>query len=78
MIERRFLVIWRVLESRSSHGVIFVSHDLDIGAAIDDLLITWAASDAEEWQNQAGAFTQRVKMVFFAPCLNSSLYLPNF
>ncbi len=44
----------RFLESRSSPGVIIVSQDLDIGAAIDDLLIIWAASDAEEWRNQLG------------------------
>jgi hypothetical protein len=44
----------RFLETHSSPGVILVSQDLDIGAAIDDLLTIWAASDAEEWRNQLG------------------------
>jgi hypothetical protein len=44
----------RFLESQSSPGVILVSQDLDIGAAIEDLLIIWAASDADEWRNQLG------------------------
>lgn len=44
----------RFLESHSSPGVIIVSQDLDIGAAIEDLLIIWAASDADEWRNQLG------------------------
>ena len=42
------------LESRSSPGVIIVSQDMDIGAAIEELLIIWSASGAEEWQNQLG------------------------
>jgi hypothetical protein len=44
----------RFLESQSSPGVIVVSQDLDVGAAIEDLLIIWAASDADEWRNQLG------------------------
>jgi Domain of unknown function (DUF5615) len=44
----------RFLETRSSAGVIIVSQDLDIGAAIEDLLIVWAASDIAEWRNQLG------------------------
>jgi len=44
----------RFLESHSSPGVIIVSQDLDIGAAIEDLLIIWASSDADEWRNQLG------------------------
>lgn len=44
----------RFVESHPSPGVILVSRDLDIGAAIDDLLIIWAASDADEWRNQIG------------------------
>jgi len=27
---------------------------MDIGAAIEELLIIWSASGAEEWQNQLG------------------------
>jgi hypothetical protein len=34
--------------TQSSPGVIIVSQDLDIGAAIEDLLLIWAATDAEE------------------------------
>jgi hypothetical protein len=44
----------RFLQTHSSPGVIIVSQDLDIGAAIEDLLIIWAASHADEWQNQLG------------------------
>ena len=44
----------RFLRTRSSPGVIIVSQDLDIGAAIDDLLLIWAATDAEEWAGQLG------------------------
>jgi hypothetical protein len=44
----------RFLEGHSCPGVIIVSQDLDIGAAIEDLLIIWAASDADEWRNQIG------------------------
>lgn len=44
----------RFLEGNTSPGVIIVSQGLDVGAAIEDLLIIWAASDAEEWRNQLG------------------------
>jgi hypothetical protein len=44
----------RFLEQRSSPGVIIVSQDLDIGAAIEDLLLIWAATDAEEWIQYLG------------------------
>jgi hypothetical protein len=44
----------RFLESHPSPGVILVPQALDIGAAIEDLLIIWAASDADEWRNQLG------------------------
>ena len=44
----------RFVESYSSPGVIIVSQELDLGAAIEDLLIIWAASDTEEWRNQLG------------------------
>jgi uncharacterized protein DUF5615 len=39
-------------ERRSSPGLIIVSQDLDIGAAIEDLLLVWAATDADEWVDQ--------------------------
>ena len=44
----------RFIDERTSPGVIIVSQDLDIGFAIEDLLIVWAASDAAEWRNQLG------------------------
>jgi hypothetical protein len=31
-----------------------VSKALGVGAAIDDLLLIWAATDAEEWRDQLG------------------------
>ena len=40
------------LKNSSSPGVIIVSQDLDIGSAIEDLLIIWAASDAAEWRDR--------------------------
>jgi hypothetical protein len=44
----------RFLEESSSPGVILVSQDLDIGSAIEDLLLIWAASDAEDWRDNIG------------------------
>ncbi|MEO8372973.1 MAG: DUF5615 family PIN-like protein [Candidatus Solibacter sp.] len=44
----------RFLEERSSPGVIIVSQELDIGAAIEDLLLIWATTDAEEWIEHLG------------------------
>jgi hypothetical protein len=44
----------RFLESRSSPGVIIVAQDLDVGAAVEDLLLIWAASEAEEWRDKLG------------------------
>ena len=44
----------RFLEKRSSPGIIIVSQDLDIGAAIEDLLLIWAATEANEWLNHLG------------------------
>jgi hypothetical protein len=44
----------RFLDDKSSPGLIIVPQDLDIGLAIEDLLIVWAASDAEEWRDKAG------------------------
>jgi hypothetical protein len=39
---------------RSSPGLIIVSQDLDIGAAIEDLLLLWAATEAAEWVDRIG------------------------
>jgi hypothetical protein len=44
----------RFRETRSSAGIILVSQDLDIGSAIEDLLLIWAATDSEEWANHLG------------------------
>lgn len=44
----------RFRETRSGPGIIIVSQDLDIGAAIEDLLLIWAATDAAEWVDQLG------------------------
>lgn len=44
----------RFCETRSSPGLIIVSQDLDIGAAIEQLLMIWLATDAEEWVGHLG------------------------
>jgi hypothetical protein len=44
----------RFRETRPSPGIIIVSQDLDIGAAIEDLLLIWATTDATEWLNHLG------------------------
>jgi hypothetical protein len=44
----------RFRETRSCPGIIIVSQDLDIGAAIEDLLLIWVATDAEEWVDLLG------------------------
>ncbi len=44
----------RFLETHSSPGLIVVPQDLEIGPAIEDLLLTWAATEAEEWHNLLG------------------------
>jgi hypothetical protein len=44
----------RFLESQSSAGVIIVSQDLDPGAVVEDLLLIWAATNAEEWRDRLG------------------------
>jgi hypothetical protein len=44
----------RFREERSSPGLIIVSQNLDIGAAVDDLLLIWTATDAGEWVDHIG------------------------
>jgi hypothetical protein len=44
----------RFLETHNSPGLIVVSQECDIAAAIEDLLLIWAASDSEEWQGKIG------------------------
>ena len=42
------------LSTRSSPGLIIVDQELDIGRSIEELLLIWAATDIEEWQDQIG------------------------
>jgi hypothetical protein len=44
----------RFRETRSSPGLIIVSQDLDIGSAIEDLLLIWMATEAREWTDCIG------------------------
>lgn len=44
----------RFIENESSPGVIVVAQDLDIGAAIEALLLIWSATDSQEWIDQMG------------------------
>ena len=44
----------RFVQTQPCPGLIVVSQELDIGAAIDDLLLIWVASDSEEWQDKIG------------------------
>jgi len=44
----------RFLIGRSSPGLIIVPQDVEIGDAIDDLLLIWAATEAEEWRDKVG------------------------
>jgi hypothetical protein len=40
--------------TRHSPGLIIVDQDLDIGRSIEELLLIWAATDIEEWQDTVG------------------------
>lgn len=44
----------RFRAARSSPGLIIVSQDLDIGAAIEELLLIWVVTESEEWVDQLG------------------------
>jgi hypothetical protein len=41
----------RSIEKQASPGLVIVSQELDIGRAIEELLLVWAASEAKEWEN---------------------------
>jgi len=41
----------RFIKTQASPGLVIVSQELDIGQAIEELLLVWAASEAEEWGN---------------------------
>jgi predicted nuclease of predicted toxin-antitoxin system len=38
--------------TQSSPGLILVSQEIDIGTAIEDLLVIWVASNHEEWRDE--------------------------
>lgn len=40
------------IETRSSPGLLIVSQKADLISAIDELVLIWAASEAEEWINR--------------------------
>jgi hypothetical protein len=44
----------RFVQNSSSPGLIIVEQGLDIAAAVEDLMLIWAATDAEEWRNRIG------------------------
>src|SRR5580693_1835082 len=44
----------RFIQIQPSPGLLIVEQDLGIGVAIEQLLLIWAASDHEEWQNTIG------------------------
>ncbi len=41
-----------LMRRRSSPGVFLVRQHAAIGVVIEDLVLIWAASDAEEWKNR--------------------------
>ena len=41
-----------LMRLQSSPGVFLVSPHAAIGEVIDELVLIWAASDAEEWKNR--------------------------
>ena len=42
------------LKANTNPGIIVVSQDLDIGSAMEDLLVIWVVWDATEWRDQVG------------------------
>jgi len=44
----------RLIQTQSSPGLIVVSQETEIGTAIEDLLLIWAASTLEEWRDKIG------------------------
>jgi hypothetical protein len=39
-------------EGRQSGGLFLVPQNVDVGAAIEELLLVWLASEAQEWENR--------------------------
>ena len=44
----------KVIGDWSSPGLLIVAQDLEIGVAIEELLLIWSATDASEWIDQIG------------------------
>ncbi len=42
------------IKGQPSPGVLIVSQELEIGTAIDDLILVWATTGASEWVNRIG------------------------
>jgi hypothetical protein len=42
----------RFIAARVSPGVVVIAKQISIGMAVDELLLVWAATDAEEWHNR--------------------------
>ena len=42
----------RFIAGRTSAGVIVVPRNIPVGVAVEELLLIWAASQAEEWRNR--------------------------
>ncbi len=40
------------IDGRTSPGVIVVPQDMSVTAAVEELLLIWAASEAKEWTNR--------------------------
>jgi hypothetical protein len=53
--DRRTMIkhFWRFIQNQTGPGLIIVSQDMDVGQAIEELLLIWAATEAEEWRNAA-------------------------
>jgi hypothetical protein len=41
-----------LIENQTSPGLIVVQQTLGLGEVIEELLLLWAASSAEDWRNQ--------------------------
>lgn len=46
----------RFIEESTSPGLLIVSQKLDLGDSIEQILLVWTASEAEEWINRIGYF----------------------
>ena len=44
----------RFIEGSTSAGLLIVSQKLDLGGSIEQILLVWSASEAEEWINRIG------------------------